>query len=1682
MAANELRLLDAVELKLALASSASSFQRTIDIYLAPALLKFESPHDAVRKKTMDIAQHVQSRLNSDSSLQVPLLALSKQYVEPHSELLKQVDAQFLLLGTQRLPETPNLEFTEFLMQNLSVDPKLFLPLLLRLLVHTPPQTLSVTPSPDSLQLLAALLAPHSSDSVYAPLRASEHTVEYRVAVLRWFAQNSWPQVYRWLTFTLGTFDKNTEVSRVAGDSLRQLDTQNLEDDALVSLLLSIAQNKYTLPRLGTVVQFSVPFRAKALQLLCRSILAASREDALTCIESIFQSPPPLHSRLIQFAHWIVTMAKPEFLKNHSESLFALLKRALQQPGLADSSLRGFLYTSLGSVLKADRERLANIGNLSFLFDALKNESPDIRVSIDEALSIVLACYRHFHDLDALFTMLQSYVVDENFNASYAALRYILVVFPFHYTPARTLCVLSQDQSRFSHAFVEEAQKGLTLNDWSLYNSIYYENDKLSVTNTFSLLQNCYPTLDEFLSTTIKEQSVEDYFRSVGNDVFSATLSFAKACIVFRLPKALSLMDDFQLSSFDEAFRSDEQLRYSYGDSCVRSDKIKLFILLCFKGACQLLKPAIVAFFQLTAALPGNVMSAVPYEKLQRPIEHCSITSLKIMLARSYGVMASFDLLHKETAKIEEIFNQFSDNANNTLGSVTKRFLMGYVVASLFARRSYNSNMLPIFQKWLLKNFQELRTLINNGVAANRIAALSSIAECLTYAGDFICDSVDNTKLIDEVISLTKNSENSELTASACSVLSRYSLTLSHDKRPKEFETILHAIYLMYHNSSVDMMFLSAESMSVVAGGWNSTTLRAEHSFRDVNAPVTDSPNFVHVLGCVLDEWIKSPKPAVKKYATLWLLYLTRNCSKCAPLHERLQDIYRAFISCLASQDDFLQETAAIGLKATYDLSSKEEKQSFTTKLMQTITADATSLTQKTSFTEETELFKTNQGKVATYKDICSLANESGNPELLYTFLHVANSSAVWSSRKGAALGLESIFKADKASLELLFGDNMRSSALIAKLYRFKHDPTTSVAETMDKIWKLLSPADFKIEHYRDAIIKECLSNMTDRSWRNRESAVNTLTDLLGGVPLTYILNDMEMLLRMAFRAMDDIKESVRISAVPLCKMLVRSLLNSIEETSVNRTDAGIKRGTEILNVALPFFIDQGNNSTAKEVNAFAYDTVTKLVKTKSPSLSPFVPELAEALLGYLTKYESQVASFLDFHTKTYGIEQSQLDAARVSAVRNSSMMDLMGVIIGLATKESMPKFVSVLNNSLTRTVGVPTKIGASQVCVFLVIRRAELVKPYAPKLMLSLKAACFDRNAAVSESYCAAMGYLCRLLSFEQIENICRPIFQRFFDCVESEQTVCSYLVASILRFASDKYHQMGQLFLPFVFVGKNSSFEKVRNMLTSVYNDSASGGSAVNLYYDEIFNYVKESVTSSQYERKLLGALSLREVIQLARLSGKESSIYGLLSDAIRVRTWPGKENVLEALVLFAKAVPEYLADHKNDVLRMLQTEINRRNYSYKIRVYLCIGDFLGAKELADYDLAQVCYDECKSTFGATLDSSFATDNDLSVDDVRTLQCNLVHCIFSAFRKSSDSGFTFHQLIDIFYDATKNDQIHWLVKQTLLEHLSNLSDIESLKDLNDGEHVKHFIAYCRLNNPAEKAQAVHDKLLAKLQ
>lgn len=209
----------------------------------------------------------------------------------------------------------------------------------------------------------------------------------------------------------------------------------------------------------------------------------------------------------------------------------------------------------------------------------------------------------------------------------------------------------------------------------------------------------------------------------------------------------------------------------------------------------------------------------------------------------------------------------------------------------------------------------------------------------------------------------------------------------------------------------------------------------------------------------------------------------------------------------------------------------------------------------------------------------SLAAELGDPSLVYKFMSLARHNSVWASRAAfGRFGLGKILSGSVAEVR----DNEK---LWPVLYRYRFDPSTAVRQSMDSIWQALGAGSETVERWWEAILRECLKGAVRGSeWRVREASIGAMADLLGGRRVSqYYKPYLQDIWAIAFKVLDDVKESVRAAAMKLCKVLASAMVRAVEGDGT-----GPREKEEILSILMEFLMGkQGLEAEAKDVQLFA---------------------------------------------------------------------------------------------------------------------------------------------------------------------------------------------------------------------------------------------------------------------------------------------------------------------------------------------------------------------------------------------------------------------------------------------------------------------------------------------------------------
>jgi proteasome component ECM29 len=400
-----------------------------------------------------------------------------------------------------------------------------------------------------------------------------------------------------------------------------------------------------------------------------------------------------------------------------------------------------------------------------------------------------------------------------------------------------------------------------------------------------------------------------------------------------------------------------------------------------------------------------------------------------------------------------------------------------------------------------------------------------------------------------------------------------------------------------------------------------------------------------------------------------------------------------------------------------------------------------------------------------------------------------------------------------------------------------------------------------------------------------------------------------------FKVLDDIKETVRVAAASLARVLTTILTRSLEAG-----DASVKSANAQLTRVLPFlFSTSGLESSAEEVRLFSVQTLLQIVKkANATTLNPHVPELVERLLGLLSSLEPEAVNYLHLNAKKYNLTEQKIDDMRLQSVRSSPLTESIERCLDLADAETMKLLVPRIEAAMKSAVGLPSKVGCSRVLVTLATRHRFVFNPYADQFLRLIHKQIHDRNETVSSSYAAAAGYLARLASDKQILATIAFINKLYFeseDNSDKNRLLAGDMIRAISLHATDRFTALSASLLPFIYLAKHDSDEQTRKLFTESWDDHVAGPRTVSLYLSEILTLADAHLESRQWAIKHTAAKTVANaVLAITSAVGSENiepatakAIWPVLDKALAGKSWEGKEVVLEGFVRFVERSESY-------------------------------------------------------------------------------------------------------------------------------------------------------------------------------
>lgn len=1327
---------------------------------------------------------------------------------------------------------------------------------------------------------------------------------------------------------------------------------NLDDSDLINklfLLFNGTAGSQSVAPESRITPANPALKAKLISIFCRSITAANSFPAtLQCIFGCIYGSDTT-SRLkqlgMEFTVWVFKHSTIDQLKLMGPVILSGILKSLDTVSSSESDAtvrdsKTFAYQAIGLLAQRMPQLFRDKIDMAVrLFDALKVEAQHFRLSIQEATNSLATAYKGAPStvLKDLEMLLLKNAQEEQSEVRFCVIRWATSLFDLQHCPSRFICMLGAADTKLD--IREIALEGLLL----------VKDDGQIMSQKQELH---YPKLGVMLDYILRQQP---------NLLDSSEMREQK----LHFPsKTYLVMIQFLLKCFDSELEQDSSIKGSTDfQSSVEALCSLLEHAMAFEGSIELHARASKALIAIGSCMPELIAStyAQKVSWLRQLLSHVDLDTREAA-ARLLGFASSALDPAESSALISELIASVSgrrkirfEEQHGALCAV------GYVTADCMSRT-------PAIPDALFQT--TLKCLVD--VTNSETAPLASIAtQALGHIGLIIplpslvidSSSVDILVVLHEKLRKLLSGDDNK-------AIQKVVISIGHmcvkETSSSRLNIALDLIFSLSRSKVEDVLFAAGEALSFLWGGVPVTAdliLKANYSLsmasnflmgdvtsslskyisiekngakEERNAKVRDA-----ITKKLFDDLLYSTRKEDRCSGTVWLLSITMYCGHDPAIQKMLPDIQEAFSHLLGEQNELTQELASQGMSIVYELGDAAMKENLVHALVNSLTGSG-KRKRAIKLDEDSEVFQEgvigeglSGGKLSTYKELCNVANEMGQPDLIYKFMDLANYQASLNSKRGAAFGFSKIAKQAGDALK----PHLRS--LIPRLVRYQYDPDKNVQDAMSHIWKsLVADSKKTIDENMDLIVDDLLIQCGSRLWRSRESSCLALADIIQGRKFDQVGKHLRKLWSASFRAMDDIKETVRNSGDKLCRALT-SL--TVRLSDVSLTDVSEARQT--MDIVLPYLLTDGILSKVDSIRKASIGVVMKLAKGAGIAIRPHLSDLVCCMLESLSSLEDQGLNYVELHAANAGIQTEKLENLRISIAKGSPMWETLDLCIKVVDVESLDQLVPRLAQLVRSGVGLNTRVGVASFITLLVQKVGVEIKPYTSRLLRLLFPVVKDEKSAASKrAFAGACAAVLKHAAPTQAEKLIDDTVA-LHTGDKNYQVSCAILLKSYSSVASDALSGYLAAIIPAIFISRFEDDKVISSLFEELWEEHTSGERvALQLYLAEIVSLICEGIGSSSWASKKKSAQAISKLSDV--LGESLSSYYPVLLQSLMKeipgRLWEGKDALLDAIAALSvschKAISSDDPSTLNEILSIVSSACTKKAKKYREAALTCL------------------------------------------------------------------------------------------------------------------------------------------------
>ncbi|KAH7837827.1 hypothetical protein Vadar_018494 [Vaccinium darrowii] len=1042
---------------------------------------------------------------------------------------------------------------------------------------------------------------------------------------------------------------------------------------------------------------------------------------------------------------------------------------------------------------------------------------------------------------------------------------------------------------------------------------------------------------------IREMALEGLFPGKGQR------GAADDCNNLQYPKLGDLLDYICFEADVEQYRrGDRIVEYwpSVGKMCSLLEHA-----MAYEGSVELHANASKALITVGSHFPEIIESryATKVSWLKQLLGHTDIDTRE-SIARLLGIASGALSLSALPDLISELISPIA--GSQKLRFETQHGLLcalGYVVADSMKRtHSVSESLLQATIKCLVD------------VVNSETATIASVAmEALGHIGLRVPLPPLDDSSSGSVLTVLHDKLSKLLSGGDIKAIQKIVISLGHiavnDSSSSDLNIILDLIFSLCRSKIEDILFASGEALSFM---WGGVPVTADVILKTNYTSLSMSSNFLTVdLSASLSRYSSTEPENNEGYSVMH-----------PSIQQLLPEIQEAFTLLLGEQNELTQELASQGMSIVYEFGDSSMKKNLVNALVGTLTGSG-KRKRAVKLVEDSEVFQegcmgesVSGGKLGTYKELCNLANEMGQPDLIYKFMDLANYQASLNSKRGAAFGFSKIAKQAGDALQ----PHLR--LLIPRLVRYQYDPDKNVQDAMAHIWKsLVADSKRTVDEHLDIIIDDLLAQCGSRLWRSREASCLALADIIQGRKFDQVGKHLKRIWTAAFRAMDDVKETVRSSGDRLCSAITSLTLRLCDISLTETSDA-----RQAMDIVLPLLLTEGIMSKVDNIRKASIAVIMKLAKGAGIAIRPHLSDLVCCMLESLSSLEDQGLNYVELHAANVGIQTDKLENLRISIAKSSPMWETLDRCIDVVDVHSLELLVPRLAQLVRSGVGLNTRVGIASFISLLVQKVAVDIKPFTSILLKLLFPVVKEEKSGLSKrAFANACAVVLKYAAISQAQKLIEDT-ATLHTGDRNAQISCAILMKSYSSVASDILSGYHAIIVPVIFVSRFEDDKNVSSLFEEFWEENMSSERiTLQLYIGETVPLICEGIMSSSWASKRKSALAISKLSQVLgeSLSSHHDALLKSLMKELPGRLWEGKDALLGALAALCTSCHEAISSSDpatpNAILSLTVSACSKKVKKYREAAFCCLEQVIKAFKNPDFFsmVFPLLFEICNST-----------------------------------------------------------------------------------------------------------------------